>query len=339
MKKSAYSVAVIGATGLVGREIIAALDQRAFPIADLGLYASVRSAGDDVRCGGVSACVELLEGARFDGTDIAFFAAGEQVSAEWAARACESGAVVVDLSQLFVDDPDVPLVVPEVNAAHLADYSGRDIVASPDAPAIALSVLLQPLHAVAGVARVVATSLEPASGAGQPGIDELQRQTLALMSGRSAEAELFPRRLAFNIVPQIGELLAGGASRDEQQTVRAVQRVLDTLGLPVSVTRVRAPIFFGTALLVNVETTGRLSAATAREILRAAPGVLLQDDATAPQYSTPADAVGQDAVCIGRIRGDESANVLDVWLAIDNTRKGAAVNAVQIAELLIRDYL
>jgi aspartate-semialdehyde dehydrogenase len=339
MKKRAYSVAVVGATGLVGTEIIAALAERQFPLTTLQAYGSLHTAGDEVRCGGVSAHVELLEGARFGDTDLVFLAAGEQISAEWVGRITESGAVVIDTSSLFADDPDVPVVVPEVNAAELAAFTARGLVASPDPPAIALAVVLKPLHTVAGIRRVVAATFEPVSGAGRVGIEELQQQTIELMGGRSIETTVFPQRIAFNVIPQVGELLAGGASRDEQLTVTAVRRLLNDPALILHVTRVRTPIFFGTALSVNIETAEKLSAADAREVLRAAPGIVLLDELDGTAYPTPADAVGQDATQVGRIREDEFANAIDLWIAIDNVRKGSAVNAVEIAELLIRDYL
>lgn len=339
MKKSTYSVAVVGATGLVGSGIVAALQQRHFPIGDLQLYASIRSAGDAVSCSGIMARVEMLERARFDGDDLVFFAAGEQVSAEWMERATESGAIVIDTSPLLAGDPDVPLVVPEVNAADLSAYLNRGIVVSPDPPAVALGVGLKPLHDAAGIVRVVCSTFESVCCAGQAGIEELQRQTVELMNGRSVDNEVFAHRIAFNVLPQVGEFLAGGASRGELQVAAALRRLLADPSLPVSVTRTCVPIFYGGALSVNVETASKLTATDAREILRAAPGVLLRDDAGTLEYPTPIAAVGHDATLVGRIREDESLNVLDIWMAIDNLRKGAAVNAVQIAELLIRDYL
>ncbi|MBP1686008.1 MAG: asd-1 [Deltaproteobacteria bacterium] len=339
MHKSAYSVAVVGATGLVGTEIVTALGQRRFPIADLQLYASIRSAGDELQCGDVRAPVELLERARFDGTDLVFFAAGEHVSAEWIERATAAGAVVIDISPLCAADPDVPLVVPEVNAAELSGYTTRGIVASPDAPAIALAVALKPLADAAGLVRVVCSTFEPVCGAGRRGIEELQRQTIELMNGRSTNNEVFPHRIAFNILPHVGEFLAGGFARGEVHIVTGVRRLLADPALPVSVTCTRLPVFYGEALAVNVETARKLTATEARNILRVAPGVLLQDDLETGSYPTAADAVGQDATLVGRIREDESLNVLDFWLALDTLRKGAAVNAVQIAEVLIREYL
>ena len=339
MKQARYSVAVLGATGLVGQEILAVLEQRQFPLADLQLYASLRSAGDEVTCGGLTTRVELLDNARFDETDIVILAAGEQVSAEWIDRATASGAVAIDTSQLFTGDPDVPVIVPEVNAADAAEYTARNIIVSPDAPAIALAVILKPLEQAAGLTRVVATSFEPVSGAGREGIEELHRQTVELMNGRSAEAALFPHRVAFNLVPQVGQLLAGGVSVEEQHTAAALRRLLHAPELVVSVTRTRAPIFYGAALAVNVETAQTLSAADAAEALRTAPGVLLQDDPGAQLYPMPATAVGEDWTAVGRIREEPAANVLDLWASVDNLRKGSAVNVVQIAELLIREYL
>jgi aspartate-semialdehyde dehydrogenase len=339
MKKPTYSIAVIGVTGLVGQAVIDLLDERAFPVGALQLYASLRTAGDELRCAGVSARVELLDSARFDDTDLVFLTASEQVSAEWTSRAADAGAVVIDSSQLFAGDPDVPLIVPEVNAPSLAEYGNRGMVASPDAAAIAMSIVLKPLHAAGALKRVVASTIEPVSGAGRAGIEELQQQTIELMSGRSVELATFPHRIAFNLVPQIGEFLEGGASRDEQQTKDALRRLLDDPELEISITRVRAPLFYGAAISLNVEMVDRVTAAEARDALRTAPGILLQDDVTPPSYPTPVDAVGQDAICVGRIRADDAANLLDIWIVYDNIRKGSAANAVQIAELLIREYL
>jgi aspartate-semialdehyde dehydrogenase len=260
------------------------------------------------------------------------------VSAEWIERATEVGTVVIDTSQLLAEDADVPLIVPEVNAGDLGGYVDRLVIVSPDAPAVALAVTLKPLHEAAGIARVACSTFEPVAHAGRAGIDELQRQTVELVNGRSVENEVFAHRIAFNVLPQVGEMLAGGAARGERQVAAALRRLLADPSLPVSITRACVPVFYGGALSVNVETSAKLTAAQAREILRTAPGILLQDEAGSLQYPTPADAVAQDTTLVGRIREDESLNVLDLWIAIDNIRKGA-VNAVQIAELLIRDYL
>ncbi len=339
MTKAGYSVAVVGATGLVGSQVVAVLEERQFPLRAIQLYASPRSAGDEVRCGALPARVELLDSARFADTDVVFLAAGEQVSVEWLERITDSGAVAIDTSQVFADDLGVPLIVPEVNAGDVAGFVERRLVVSPDPVAIGLSVVLHPLHAVSPLVRVVTSTFEPVSGAGRAGIEELQRQIVDLMSGRGTEPERFPHRIAFNLLPHVGEFLAGGASKDEEQTVRALRRLLDVADLPVSVTRVRAPLFYGMALSVNVQTADGLTADQAREIWRDAPGVLLQDDVAAQLYPTAADAVGQDAALVGRVRDETIANGLDLWVALDNIRKGAALNAVQIAERLISEHL
>jgi aspartate-semialdehyde dehydrogenase len=340
MTKQSYSVALVGATGLVGGEIVTALEERGFPLAALQAYASVRSAGDEVRCAGLFARVELIDRARFSGVDLVVFAAGEQIAAEWAPRFADAGAVVIDTSALYGDDPAVPLVVPEVNAADLAGYTERRIVASPDAPAIALAVALHPLHAASTVLRAVVSTFEPVSGAGRLGVEVLEGQTRELMHGRSLDLEPDVHRTAFNVVPHVGEFLAGGVTRDEAYTAVALRRLLDSPDLLASITRVRVPSFFGTGVSVSLELGTPLSAAAARDLLRGAPGLhLYDDDGSVGRYPTPVDAVGQDAVCVGRLRVDEDRATLDCWLAVDNIRKGAAVNAVQIAELLARDYL
>lgn len=339
MSKPAYTVAVIGATGLVGTEIVSVLEQRQFPVADLQLYASLRSAGAEMRCGDLTALVQPLDEGHFEGADIALLAAGEQVSAESVERVSESGAVIIDTSQLFAGEADVPVIVPEVNAPALVDYINRRLVVSPDAPAIALAVVLKPLQSLAAITRLVVSTYEPVSGAGRAGIDELQRQTVDLMNGRSTDNEIFPQRIAFNLLPQIGEFLAGGVSHDECRTVSGLRRILNEPDCPMSITRVRAPLFYGTGLTVHVATAETISAAQARELLAGAPGIFLQDDVVNALYPTPAGTVGQDAVYVGRIRADDAANALDFWVTIDNVRKGAAVNAVQVAELLVRDYL
>ena len=335
MPKSAFSLAVVGATGVVGREIIATLEQRHFPIASLRLYASLQTAGEVMTCGDFTVRVAPLEGARFDETDVVFFAAGERVAAEWIGRSTSGGAVAVDTSGLFTGDYEVPVIVPEANAADVAGPLARNIVTSPDPAAVALAVILKPIQDVTRILRVVATTLEPVSGQGAAGVEELQEQTVGLMQGRSVEHSVFPRRIAFNAIPQIGEILAGGMSSQEHHTAIAVRRVLDAPDVVLSITRVQAPLFYGAGMVVNVETEEPLTAEQAREVLRAAPGILLADEPA--EYATPADVVGEDATCVGRIRSSDAAvPVLDLWVTIDPARKGSAVNAVQIAELVVR---
>ncbi|MCK6553860.1 aspartate-semialdehyde dehydrogenase [Candidatus Binatia bacterium] len=339
MKDRTYSVAVVGATGLVGAEIVAVLEQRGFPLGALQLYASVQTAGDTARCGDLTARVELLEGARFAGTDLVFLAAAEAVSAEWTARAAADGAVVIDLTQLHAGDPTVPLVVPEVNAAAVADYTNRRVLATPDPAVVALAVALAPVRNAAGLRGLVATTLEPASTMGRAGVEELQRETVDLLNGRSPGHDVFPQRLAFNAIPLVGEPLAGGSSSEETRAVAGLRRLLETPDLPSSITRVRVPVFFGVGVAATIDTERPLTAAEAQEILRTAPGVVLDSGTDARGYLTPADTVGKDAVCVGRVRVVDPPPRLDLWLTIDNLRKGSAVNAVQIAEVLVREHL
>lgn len=328
-------VAVVGATGLVGAEIVNVLAERQFPLTELRLYASDRSAGDTVRCGTLDCRVELLDQARFTDVDVIFLAAPEAASAA-AGRMADAGAVIIDTTQRYVADDTIPLVVPEVNADAVTAGRGPRVLASPDPVGIALAVALAPLQAAAGLRSVVATTYEPASTSGRAGVEELQRETVELLHGRSPGHEVFPQRLAFNAVPHIGDLPAGGASSAEDLAARALRRLLSVPALAVSLTRVRIPTFFGVGVALTAELGRCLDAAEVREILRAAPGCLLVPESGAGEYLTPADTVGEDAVCIGRVRTADEPPRLSLWLTIDNLRKGSAVNAVQIAELLAR---
>lgn len=334
-----YAVAVVGATGLVGREIVSVLAERLFPLGDLKLYASLRTAGESITCGERHVRVDVLDGASFDDTDIVFLAAGEQISAEWISRIEATRATVIDLSQLFATDGEVPLVVPEVNPTAIGDHVMRGIITSPDPLVIAASVVLAALRDAAGLRRVVLSSYEPASMSGRAGVDSLQQQTLDLMYGRDASESSLPRRLAFNLIPHVGELLAGGWSKDEAVAAESIRRILDLADLPVSVTRVRAAHFYGLGVALNAETHEPLPLDDLRSTLRTAPGLLLRDDLGPTEYPTPADVVGEDATFVGRVRSNEDTAIVDAWVGLDNLRKGAAVNAVQIAEILVRDYL
>jgi aspartate-semialdehyde dehydrogenase len=339
MKTGGYVVAVVGAVGVVGREVCAVLDERGFPIGALRLFESVEGLGEVL--GDQAAPLELIDRARLDGVDIVFMCATEKVSAEWTPRAVEANAVVVDLTQVFAEQADVPIVVPEVNPEEVADYLERRILTSPVPGAAALSVVLKPLGDAAGLKRVVVTALEPASNSGRAGIEELSRQTADLMSGRPVEPAVFPCRVAFNLIPQTGQLLNLGRTLAEWQVTFQTRRLLDLPDLPMTVTSVQVPTFFGHAFAVNVEMHSDLDAASAVASLRQAPGILLVDELLAANvYPTLIDAVEHQAICVGRVRDDASvACGLDLWVTVDGTRKGSAVNAVQIAEILVRDYL
>jgi aspartate-semialdehyde dehydrogenase len=339
MKAGGYVVAVVGAAGVVGREVCTVLNERGFPAGALRLFESVEGLGEVVD--DQAAPVELIDRARLDGVDIVFMCATEKVSAEWTPRAVEANAVVIDLTQVFAEQADVPIVVPEVNPDDVADYLERRILTSPAPGAAALAAVLKPLDDAAGLKRVVVTALEPASNAGRAGIEELSRQTADLMSGRSVEASVFPCRVAFNLIPQTGQLLNLGRTLGEWQVTFQTRRLLDLPDLSMTVTSVQVPTFYGHGYAVNLETQSAFDAASAVALLRQAPGILLVDDLLAATvYPTLIDAVEHQAICVGRVRDDASvACGLDLWVTVDGTRKGSATNAVQIAEILVRDYL
>lgn len=335
------NVAVVGATGLVGREIVEVFDQRQFPIGELRLFASQRSAGELIECGGRSVRVDPFDAAALHGSEFVFAAAPDSMGMDWVDPVTTSGAIVIDTTQHFAADLDVPLIVPEVNPNDLVGYASRGIVASPDPTSIALAIVLHPLREMAGIRRLVVTSCEPVSGVGRGGIEELQQQTLHLMQGRSPDTigSAFPQRVAFNLFPQVGSLAEGKRTVDEEMTIAAVRRLIDQPDLPVSLTRVRVPLFFGQALAINVESDDALMTSAVVEILRAAPGILLEEATDDMPYPTPASIIGEDAIGLGRVRSDPETCAIDLWAVIDNVRKGAAVNAVQIAELLLRDHV
>jgi len=281
--------------------------------------------------------IALLTPQAFDGVDLAFFAAGPGVAGEHAPRAAAGGTAVIDVSSRFRLDPEVPLVVAEVNTGALGAWRERGIVAIPSATAAALGAVLGPLAAEAGLQRAVVSTYQGVASAGRRAAEALSRETIDLLNARGARRRSrFARRIAFNCVPQVGALEPGGATTHELMVVEEVRRVLDLPGLGMSVTAVRVPMFFGSAFSVNLETETRLAAADAADILRVAPGLLLHDD-----YPTPDEAAGSDATHVGRIRDDPSVDPSGValWIVLDNVRKGVALNAVHIAEILLRDYL
>src|SRR5437867_3764285 len=335
------TVAVVGPGGLVGREILELLEQRQFPVGAIRLLGTHRTAGAEVERAGRREKIALLTPHAFDGVELAFFAAGPGVAGEHAPRAAGAGAAVIDVSSRFRLDPEIPLVVPEVNVDKLGEWRERGIVASPSGTATALGVVLGPLAAEAGLRRVVVSSYQGVASAGRRAVDALSQETIDLLNARGVRRHpRFARRIAFNCVPQVGALEPGGSTTHELLAVEELRRLLDLPGLSVSMTAVRVPVFFGSAFSVNVETESPLAAAAAAAILREAPGILLHDDAGG-SYPTPAEVAGSDATHVGRIRDDASADPpgLALWIALDNVRKGAALTAVQIAEVLARDHL
>jgi aspartate-semialdehyde dehydrogenase len=345
VRDSGYCVAVVGATGAAGGETVKVLEERAFPVRELRLFASERSAGELVGFAGDEIRVEILDAERFAGVEIAFFSAGGAVSRDYAAAAVAAGAVVIDKSSHFRQDPLVPLVVPEVNAAD-ATRRGRGIVASPNCTTVPIVVALKPIADSVGLERVVAASYQAVSGAGKRGIEALARETIDLLNMREEErqvdgaAKVFPHRIAFNCIPQVDGFLEDGSTKEEAKVVAETRKILHLEALPVAVTCVRVPTFYGHAVALTVETTRKLDAAEARHLLRESPGVLLCESGGETPYPTPADVGGTDAVYVGRVRNDPShPRGLQLWVAADNVRKGAALNAVQIAEIVARELL
>jgi len=333
------TVAVVGAAGLAGREILRLLGERDEPPGELRLLGSPRTAGATIEEGDLTAPIRLLAPGVFDGVDLALFSAGPTVAGEWGPVAAQAGALVVDLSSRFRLDEAVPLVVPEVNPESLAGVRERGIVACPSSTVVGLTVILAPIAAAVGLRRVVVSTYSGVASAGRSAVAGLSRETIDLLNGRGLKRTRFARRLAFNCVPQLGDLEPGGASTLELRAVAETRRVLDQPGLPLDVTAVRVPLFFGLGLSVHLETESPLAPDDAVELLRPARGVLVHaspEDA----YPTPVEVTGSDATHVGRIRVDQSVeNGLALWIALDNVGKGAALNAVQIAELLARDYL
>ena len=337
-KKSAYTVAILGATGAVGKESLEILEERSFPLAALRLFASKRSAGEVMTCQGKEWTVEeLTESSSFAGVDFAFISATDAISKEYGPRLGAAGVIVIDDSGVFRMDPQVPLVVPEVNAAALRSLP-RGIVSIPNCTTTPLVMALKPLHDAVGVKRVVVTTFQSVSGTGAAAMDELLDQTRALMAFREVKAEVYPYQIAFNLLPHIGSFSEGGECSEEIKIVRETRKILDAPKMRVTSTTVRVPVLRCHSESINVELEKPLTPNEARAALAAMPGVLVYDDPLKKLYPMPLDATGKDDVYVGRIREDASVtNGLNLWVVSDNLRKGAALNAVQIAECLVRD--
>lgn len=337
MTPAGYHVAVVGAADLVGREIVGALHERAFPVRSLRLFDDASMRGEDVGFGAVSLCIETLEAA-IGPAAVVFVTGGAPVGPREIA-ALAPDAVTIDCSGRCALDDDVPLVVPECNPDAVAGGVASRLVASPDPVAVALSVVLAPLHQYGGVRRAVVTALDPVSEAGILGIEELSRETLELLNGRSVEPEVFASRIAFNVLPRVGAVGESGDTAAESRAAAQVRKVLDDAAVEISVSRVYVPAFYGAGMTLNVELGRALEPGAVQAVLRHAPGILVVDaDGGLP--AAIADAVEQDATLVSRIRADGSVeNGVNLWVAIDNVRKGRAVNAVQIAELVVRHFV
>lgn len=333
-----YCVAIVGATGVVGGTVRSILEQRRFPVGELRLLASGRSAGRRLTFAGAEHEVQELGADSFAGVDLAFFAAGGDISREYARRAAAAGATVIDKSSVFRMHPGVPLVVPEVNADHLERHKG--IIATPNCSTIQMVVALRPLHDAAGIERVVVSTYQAVSGSGQGGIAALDAQVRQWAAGEPVEQRFYPHQIAFNVLPHIDSFLPSGATKEEQKMVDETVKIFADPGIKVTATCVRVPVFGAHSEAVNIQTRRKLTADEARALLAAAPGVEVVDDPAQLQYPMPLPAEGTDPVFVGRIREDVTiANGLDLWIVADNLRKGAALNAVQIAEELTRREL
>lgn len=340
MKKERYNVAIVGATGAVGEQMREVLEERQFPVGELRLLASERSAGQFLPFQSKQIRVGILKDESFQDIDIGLFSAGGAVSAKFAPVAVNAGAVVVDNTSQFRMEPDVPLVVPEVNAQEIAHYKARGIIANPNCSTIQMVVALKPIHDAARIKRIVVSTYQSVSGAGRMAMEELSQQVGALFNGRELKREKFPHQIAFNCIPQIDAFLENGYTKEEMKMINETRKIFNEPALPITATTVRVPVFCSHSESVNVETEKKLSAAQAKALLRDAPGVMLADVPEENIYPMAIDAVGKDATYVGRVREDQSvANGLNLWVVADNLRKGAALNAVQIAEILIRDYI
>ena len=336
-----YRVAVVGATGNVGREILNILAERQFPLDEVAAVASSRSTGDIIDFGdsGKELKVQNIEHFDFSTWDIALFAAGSDVSKIYAPVAAEAGCTVIDNSSLYRMDPDVPLIVPEVNPEAIDGYRAKNIIANPNCSTAQMVVALKPLHDAARIKRVVVATYQSVSGAGKAGMDELFEQSRNIFVGDSNSPVKFTKQIAFNVIPHCGDFLDDGATTEEWKLVVETKKILGS-SIKVSATCVRVPVFVGHSEAVNIEFEDEISAAQAKSILRQAPGVMLIDKHEDGGYVTPVECVGDYATFVSRVREDPTVDSgLSLWIVSDNLRKGAALNAVQIAELLGRKHL
>jgi aspartate-semialdehyde dehydrogenase len=336
-----YRVVVVGATGNVGREMMAILAEREFPIDEIAAVASSRSTGTEVEFGdtGKMLKVKNIEHFDFTGWDIALFAAGSGPTKIHAPRAAAQGCVVIDNSSLYRMDPDVPLIVPEVNPDAIDGYKARNIIANPNCSTAQMVVVLKPLHDAAKIKRVVVSTYQSTSGAGKAGMDELFEQSRAIFVGDPVVPRKFTKQIAFNVIPHIDVFLDDGSTKEEWKMVVETKKILDPK-IKVTATCVRVPVFVGHSESINLEFENELSAEQAQDILREAPGIMLVDKREDGGYVTPVECVGDSATYVSRVRDDPTVdNGLALWCVSDNLRKGAALNAVQIAELLGRRHL
>ncbi len=330
-----YNVAVVGATGAVGKEMVSILEERDFPFADLKLLATERSAGTIMECQGEEYEVEVTTPDSFTDVDIALFSAGSTASKKLAPEAVERGAVVVDNSSAFRMDEEVPLVVPEVNPEDIDQHKG--IIANPNCSTIQMVAALQPLHEEAAIKRVVVSTYQAVSGTGKDAIDELEQQTEEVMAGQEATTDVYPHQIAFNVLPHIDIFFANDYTKEEMKMVNETHKIMEE-SIKVTATAARVPVFTGHAESINIETEEKLTADRARELLASAPAVAVKDNPEEFSYPLQTDTATTDDVLVGRIRADETIdNGLNLWVVANNLRKGAALNTIQIAERLLAE--
>ena len=336
-----YNVAVLGATGAVGETMLSILEERKFPVDQLIPLASSRSAGKKVRFNNKMLMVENVEDFDFSRVQVGLFSAGAKPSAEYAPRAAEAGCVVIDNTSQFRYDDDIPLVVPEVNPEKIADYKNRGIIANPNCSTIQMLVALKPIYDAVGIERINVCTYQAVSGTGKEAIEELATQSAALLSGKPIKPQVYPRQIAFNVLPHIDVFEDNGYTKEEMKMIWETQKIFGDDSIKVNPTAVRVPVFYGHSEAVHIETRDKISAKQARSLLRKASGVQLMDERKDGGYPTAVDnAVGTDPVYVGRIREDVSHEKgLNMWVVADNVRKGAALNSVQIAEYLVKGYL
>ncbi len=332
-----FNVAVLGATGAVGETILEVLQERNFPVGEIFLLASERSEGKTARFNGKTVQVQNVEDFDWSQVHIALFSAGGDLSEKWAPIAADEGVVVIDNTSKFRYDYDVPLVIPEVNPEAIAEFRNRNIIANPNCSTIQMLVALKPIHDEVGIERINVSTYQSVSGAGKAGIDELAGQTASLLNGRPAEEKAFSQQIAFNCIPQIDEFVENGYTREEMKMVWETQKILNDASIMVNPTCVRVPVFYGHAESLHIETRAPIGAEQVVQLLSDSEGIEVFQDQDFPTQVR--DAGGKDHVMVGRIRNDISHHSgVNMWVVADNVRKGAATNAVQIAEVLIRDY-
>lgn len=336
-----FNVAVVGATGAVGETMLSILEERNFPVENIVALASSRSAGSRIRFNGKTIVVEDLEGFDFKGVDIGLFTPGASVSKTHVPRAVEAGCVVIDNTSQFRYDDDIPLVIPEVNPDAIADYKNRGIIANPNCSTIQMLVALKPIHDAAYIERINVCTYQAVSGTGKEAIEELAKQTAELLNGRKAVCDVYPKQIAFNVLPHIDDFQKNGYTLEEMKMVWETRKIFEDDAIQVNPTAVRVPVFFGHSEAIHIETKNKLSAEEVRNLLRNQPGITLVNEHKDGGYPTAvSEAAGKDPVFVGRIREDIShPRGINLWVVSDNVRKGAALNSIQIAEILVKDYL